>query len=268
MRAAFMLGSFVAVVVAQGLLGCTCPCTEQKPAAAPSAPSVAGAGPASPALASKAEGSVVAIKTCPHGLVAPQSGLIDDAEDGDGRIALLEGRGGYWWSAHDDKGSTIEPTGNFKMFEGGAHGSKWAAHVAGKTAPHEDKAWGAVVGFSLVDNHGLYDASKYAGISFFAKVGEKSGSQVRLKVADVNTHPDGRVCKESCYNDFGKDFDFGHDWQEYQVTFAELKQQEGWGDPRPPALTPNQLVQIAWHLMTPGVEFDLYLDELRFLDCQ
>ncbi len=254
-----VLGLFVSVAV-----GCTCPCAENKPAEAPSAVVPVS----SAALASKADGAVVAIKTCPHGVGAAPNGVIDDAEDGDNRIALVEGRSGYWWSAHDDKGSTIEPTGTFKMLEGGAHGSKFAAHVVGKTAPHEDKAWGSVVGFSLVDNHALYDASKHAGISFFAKVGEKSGSQVRLKVADVNTHPDGRVCKEGCYNDFGKDFDFGHDWQEYQVTFAELKQQEGWGDPRPAAITPNQLVQIAWHLMTPGVEFDLYLDDLRFLDCQ
>jgi len=265
MRTAFVLGSIATVLAAEMLVGCTCPCAENKPAEAPPAAAVAAPDPA---LSSKADGTVVALKTCPRGLGAAPNGLIDDAEDGDNRVSLSEGRGGYWWSAHDDRGSSIEPTGHFTMFEGGAHGSKFAARVTGKTAPHDDKSWGAVVGFSLVDAHGLYDASKYAGLSFFAKTGEKSGSRVRLKVADVNTHPDGRVCKESCYNDFGKDFDLSHDWQEYQVTFAELKQQEGWGDPRPPSLTPKQLVQIAWHLMTPGVEFDLYLDDVRFLDCQ
>jgi len=115
---------------------------------------------------------------------------------------------------------------------------------------------------------GLYDAAKYAGVSFLAKAGEKSGSVVRLKIADVNTHPDGKVCKDGCYNDFGKDLNLSHDWQEFKVSFAELKQQDGWGDPRPPSITPGKLVQIAWHLSTPGADFDLWLDDIRFLDCQ
>ena len=38
-------------------------------------------------------------------------GLVDDLEDGNNRVAQLAGRGGYWWSAKDDKGSTIEPSG-------------------------------------------------------------------------------------------------------------------------------------------------------------
>ncbi len=256
-------GVLVAVALVSPLFGCACPCEASRTPEAPKTPSA----PASQALVSTASGSVVAIKTCAAGMKPAVDGLVDDLEDGNNRIAELAGRGGFWWDAKDDKGSTIEPSGGAAMFvEGGANGSKNAVHVSGQTVTG-DKAWGAVVGLRLAE-HPLYDASKYAGLSFLAKVGDKSESQVRLKVSDVNTHPDGMVCKEACYNDFGKDFSFSHDWQEYQVSFAEMKQQDGWGDPRPPAITPSKLVQIAWHLTTPGASFDLYLDDVRFTDCK
>ena len=255
-RAVFGSGALCAVL---SLLGCTCPCAgNQATTPAVAAPS---------ATLDSTAGSVVAVKTCAGSLIPAANGLVDDSEDNDNRISLLEGRDGYWWDAKDDKGSTIEPSTSITMSEGGAHASKFAVHVTGKTAAQADKAWGAVVGFRLAQGS-MYDASRYAGVSFFAKAGEKSESQVRLKVGDVNTQPDGKVCKEGCYNDFGKDLSLGRDWQEYKISFAEMKQQEGWGDPRPPAITAGKLIQIAWHMTTPGAEFDVWLDDIRFLDCQ
>jgi endoglucanase len=263
MRTGFPAHFFGFGLIFAELLGACCSCPQPTAAAAESK---APAAPTSATLMPSAAASVVAIKTCSGAMVPAADGLIDDLEDNDNRVSQIAGRGGYWWAAKDDKGSTIEPIGELKMSEGGAHGSKYALRVSGKTASGEN-AWGSVVGFRIAQN-GLYDASKYAGVSFFAKVGDKSTSAVRLKVADVNTHPDGQVCKDACYNDFGKDFTFGHDWQEYQVSFAEMKQQDGWGDPRPPSITPNELVQIAWHLITPGADFELWLDDVRFTDCQ
>jgi len=253
----------IGVIAAAELAVACCGCP--KDAAPPEAPAAAAA-PAGAALSPNAAGAVVAVKTCPGALVPSADGLIDDVEDNNNRVQQIAGRGGYWWSAKDDKGSTIEPSGELKMSDGGAHGSKYALHVTGKTAVG-DGAWGSVFGLRLAQS-GLYDASKYAGVAFFAKAGEKSASAVRLKVADVNTHPDGNVCKDGCYNDFGKDLSLSHDWQEYKVTFAEMKQQDGWGDPRPPSITPGKLVQIAWHLNTPGADFDVWLDDIRFVDCQ
>jgi endoglucanase len=242
-----------------------CCCCPRAPVAAVDAPAPVVA-PANATLTTNPVTGVVAIKTCAGPMVPAADGLIDDLEDNNNQVSQVAGRGGYWWAAKDDKGSTIDPIGELKMSEGGAHGSKYALRVSGKTATGE-KAWGSIVGLRIAQG-GLYDASRYAGVSFFAKVGEKSTSTVRLKIADFNTHPDGQVCKDACYNDFGKDFTFSHDWQEYKVSFAELKQQDGWGDPRPPSITPSKLVQIAWHLSTPGADFELWLDDVRFTDCQ
>ncbi len=246
---------------------CTACCGCPKSAVVASEPAVSpAAAPAAP-LTPNAAGAVVAVKTCAGAMIPAVDGLVDDVEDNDNQVQKLAGRGGYWWAAKDDKGSTIEPLGAMKMSEGGANGSKYAVHVTGKNAPAGDMAWGTVLGLRLVDGQ-LYDASKYAGVSFFAKAGDKSTSTVRLKVADVNSHPDGKVCKDGCWNDFGKDFTFSHDWQQYRVSFAEMKQQDGWGDPRPPSITPGKLVQIAWAISTPGADFDVWLDDVRFLDCQ
>src|SRR5215471_4243107 len=60
--------------------------------------------------------------------------LIDDGEDGDGRVALLEGRGGYWFTFQDSEGSTIDPpAGPFKM-GGPGHNSAHAARMRGHMA--------------------------------------------------------------------------------------------------------------------------------------
>ena len=252
------LGLVSAAELAVGCCGC--------PQAGSVVPVAPPAAPPGDALVANTAGDVVAVKTCPGALAPAADGLIDDLEDNNNQVQQVAGRGGYWWAGKDDKGSTIEPIGEMKMSEGGAGGSKYALHVTGKTATGEG-AWGSVLGLRLAQA-GLYDASKYAGVSFFAKVGGKSSSAVRLKVADVNTHPDGKVCKDGCYNDFGKDFNLSHDWQEYQVSFAEMKQQDGWGDPRPPSITQAKLVQIAWALSTPGSDFDLWLDNVRFVACK
>jgi hypothetical protein len=265
MRTGFsaILATLVLGSVGQIAVGC-CGCRKgANTAAEPAAP---GVSPAAASFAANVAAAVVAVKTCPGALVPAADGLIDDLEDNDNQVGQIAGRGGYWWAAKDDKGSSIEPIGEMKMSEGGAGGSKYAVHVTGKTATGEG-AWGSIFGLRVAQT-GLYDAAKYAGVSFFAKAGEKPGAAVRLKVADVNTHPDGRVCKDGCYNDFGKDFNFSHDWQEYKASFVELKQQDGWGDPRPPSITPGQLVQIAWQVTTPGADFDLWIDDVRFLDCQ
>jgi hypothetical protein len=199
-------------------------------------------------------------KGCPTGAHAAPDGLIDDFEDGDTQVAKQGDRDGYWFTAHDDKGSTINPT-PLKIADGGA-GSAKAIHVDGKTAAG-DGAWGSQLGVNFLSK-GLYDASKYAGISFKAKIGSGSANKVRLKVGDVNTHPDGGVCK-SCWNHFGKDIPLTTDWQEFKVTFADMKQEAGWGDPVP-AITPSKLVSINWSIGPSGA-FDLWIDDLQFIVC-
>jgi hypothetical protein len=209
-------------------------------------------------------GNPADLAVCRSGVRPADDGLIDDFEDGNTQSALEAGRDGYWWPKKDDNGSTLEPT-PFAPSEGGAGGSEMAMHAKGITASG-DGAWGAGFGVNML-GHGLYDASKYAGIVFKAKAGEGSTHHVRFKIGDVNTHKDGNVCSKSCWNHFGKDLSLTTEWKEYRVLFSEARQEDFWGDPRPPAVTPSKLVAIDWSIGT-GQPYDIWVDDVAFVVCK
>lgn len=202
-------------------------------------------------------------KVCSSAGTRPaDDGLIDDFEDNDTQVAKVADRSGYWFTSADPGGSTIDPA-PLKPADGGADGSSKALHLSGQTASGSG-AWGALWGANLVGD-GVYDASMYAGIAFKAKMGGASTNRVRFKVADINTHPDGGVCK-NCWNHFGKDIALTPDWKEYKISFAEMKQEAGWGDPYP-AVVPSKLFALNWSV-GPGQAFDVWIDDVHFLDCK
>jgi len=201
-------------------------------------------------------------KSCPGATRPAADGLIDDLEDSDTRLAAFGGRSGYWWIAKADHAAVTTPAGAFASSEGGPTGSKRTVHFAGKTDSKDQ--WGAAVGVGFLDS-GLYDASKYAGVSFKIK-SSAPNLAVRVKLPDVNSHPDGGLCKTDCWNSFGKDFTVGTGWQEVVVLFSELAQQPGWGNPRPPSVTTSKLKNIEW-AVNQGVDFDFFVDDIRFIEC-
>jgi endoglucanase len=201
---------------------------------------------------------------CPLGTRVAPDGLIDDFEDGNTQIAQLAGRGGYWWPKSDGANGS---TADVQPDDGGAGGSQLAMHAAGETLGGPN-AWGAGFGADLVNAGPPYDASKYAGIVFKAKVGPGSTRQVRFKIGDVNTHPRGNVCTTACWNHFGKDLTLGPEWKEYKVMFAGVEQEPGWGSPRPPALATDKLIALDWSIGPAMGKYDIWVDDVAFLDCQ
>jgi hypothetical protein len=206
------------------------------------------------------------IKTCPLGARIADDGLVDDFEDGNNQVTLDGGRDGYWWPKVDNAGSTLQPT-PFGTTEGAGNGSENAMHVWGKTASGDPTlAWGAGFGMNLRDQTAIYDASRYAGVSFRAKVGPGASTSVRFNVGDINTHPAGNICT-TCWNHFGKNMVFTNEWKEYKVMFTDMRQQPDWGAPRPPAIEPSKLVEIDWSI-GPGQTYDIWIDDIAFLDCK
>ena len=247
------------VTLASGAAGPGC-IGVSRPRVKSSARSAEGASAVSPTVLARA-----GIKICAPGATRPaDDGDLDDFEDRNNQLTPLSGRDGYWWTKKDDKGSTAEPR-VLGPSPGGADGSARAMHVWGRTAAG-DGAWGAGIGVNF-STHGPYDAERYAGISFKARVGtDDSTRHVRFKIGDVDTHQDGGICTE-CWNHFGKDLDLTTEWKEYKVLFASAKQEDGWGKPRPPAVLPGKLISIDWSIGT-GQIYDLWLDDIMFLDCQ
>lgn len=224
-------------------------------------PKVEGGGGAGTAAGA---GDPQAIAKC------PADGVIDDAEDNNHQAAPNKGRGGYWFTFVDKSGSTITPTagaqgGTFAMTAGGANGSAFAARITGKLATGALIYAGA--GVNLIDPKGPHDLSAYKGISFWAKKGETSTGKVRLKIPDVNTDEDGKVCSE-CFNDFGTDLQLTTAWTKYAIPFASMSQQVGWGSPRPAALETGKIYGIQWQVNTPGESYEIWIDDVELTGCQ
>jgi hypothetical protein len=201
------------------------------------------------------------LPVCAHGMQPGPEGLFDDFEDGTNQVAVLDGRNGYWWIAKAPHATVDLPGPEFRVSDGGPAGSKRAAHVAGKTDLED--VWGFSLGGNFLGG-GFYDASKYAGVSFQIKGTPKSF--VRFKVHDVNTHPDGGVCKE-CWNAFGKTLQLNGDWQAVELSFAELRQLDGWGSPHPANLASAKVKHLEWSI-DQGTPFDFWVDDVKLLQCK
>jgi endoglucanase len=247
-RAAGVAGAAVLLLLAAGASASGCIGVSQKRKIA----GVVGGDPAD-------------LKICRTGVRPADEGMIDDLEDGNNQVALEGGRDGYWWPKKDEKGSTLDPE-PFAPSEGGAAGSEMAMHAHGKTSS-ADGAWGAGFGVNMLNQGKLYDASRYAGFSFKAKAGAASTKHVRFKIADINTHKDGGICTTACWNHFGKELSLTPEWKEYRVLFSEARQEDYWGDPRPPAVTPSKLIAVDWSIGT-GQNYDIWVDDLTFIDCK
>lgn len=199
------------------------------------------------------EAAEAKLSVCPEG-------MIEDVEDNNDQILQKEGRGGYWFSFYDAEGTKISPKSEL-FAPGGPQGSKYFAHAKGKLATSGASIY-AGIGFNLADPKSLYDASKYQGISFWAK----GNATLRFKTPDVQTEPGGDRCT-SCYNDFGVDIALYPEWTRFTVPFAKMKQQPGWGDPAP-AVAKDALFAIQWQVSKPGAEFDFAIDNVEFVGCK
>jgi endoglucanase len=204
----------------------------------------------------RSESAGLSLSECP-------AGAIDDLEDGNSQILTNEKRGGYWYTYADSMGTTVVPEDDFMPSAGGANGSAKAAHIAGKTADGKN-VW-AGMAFPLTNPKLPYDASKYKGIAFWARRGDKSTAYVYLRVPDVNTTPEGGVCKD-CFNDFGANVKLMPQWEKYTFSFDMLKQEPGWGEPRP-HIVASKIYELQWQIKTRNVDFDIWIDDIKFVGC-
>jgi hypothetical protein len=202
--------------------------------------------------------------TCKNGTKPAATGLVDDLEDGDNKATAQGGRDGIWWVGKADHAKIDVPGSVVKPSDGAPFGSKRGMHFVGKT--DNSDTWGAAVGVNFLAGGGFYDASKYAGISFKLK-SAKPNLDVRLKINDVATHPDGGKCSKQCFNAFGREIILGTEVKEVTLMWSELTQQSDWGDVRPPMIDPTKVKDLEWQIW-PGVEFDLWIDDVQLLECK
>jgi endoglucanase len=191
-------------------------------------------------------------------ILCGEQAQIDDFEDGDTQTLKRDGRGGYFYGMLDAHGSSVTPQ-PFKPSAPGRAGSKYAARMSGQLAPGAPGVYPyAGFGFGLSE-HGTYDATRYQGVSFWAK----GPGKIRLEVPDAYTSPAGGWCSD-CYNDFGREIALTDQWQQYTVLWEWLLQKPNWGD-RKPQITPARLVALEWEFSSHDRAFDIQVDDVAFV---
>jgi Carbohydrate binding domain (family 11) len=164
---------------------------------------------------------------------SPPIGLVDDFEDRNIVLKQVDGRGGVWYL--------------FAVGTGGTSGPKPLAPVALSEAPEElggyalhvtSSGWDdwSGLGVDFRDTRKVYDASKFTGLRFWARVGK--AADYRVQIADATTDKLGGKCNsaanapngEKCGDHFFALLTLTTTWKQHTIRFEDLSQ-DGWGLP-------------------------------------
>jgi hypothetical protein len=202
--------------------------------------------------------------------------LISDFESGKAEVAAVAGRDGSWFLFNDGTGTQMPikiANTPLPAEAGGACQSAFGFHTTGQNFT----VWGFGLGTDLAAKTGTartaYDLSPYSGIALRAKA-DKAAS-LRLSISDVGTAPEGAQCTDTtdktnparCGDYFGKEFSLTAEWQDLQMTWAEMSQR-GWGLPIASGFGAAHAytfrLQVKGTVAAPA-NFDLWLDDVRLL---
>jgi hypothetical protein len=185
--------------------------------------------------------------------VAGSEPSIDDFEDGDDAIRPLEGRAGFWrWAREIDAPGTAPALIPIPRPDS-TRANRLAQHVKGG----ELLDWGAAVEFDF--RPACYDASKYVGVSFQAR----GPGRIYLAARERSVIPiaEGGSCEVDCHNPHVAKIELESVWRTYQLRWADLRQR-GIGKP---ILDASRLHSLAFLIRPEDTPYDVWLDDLRFL---
>jgi hypothetical protein len=185
----------------------------------------------------------------------PALPLIDDFEDGNGRLLAHGGRFGTWsYIAVDGAGpALVRPLAPEAM---GKPNNRHALHARGAER-HDWRAVWATFGPAC------YDASAFAGIRFTGRGPAEIALQ--LDTVDAIERKYGGTCETDCGHGHRMRIELGDRWERYEVLFRELVQ----GAEVPPgarrAFDPRRLNALAF-VVDPGSEsFDFWIDDVEWI---
>jgi hypothetical protein len=195
--------------------------------------------------------------------LASNEDLIDDLNDGNRFILNNSGRVGSWTDSHDSTPTGAmypDPVNLFTPTDTGDSCRKYAVYVKGSGFSD----WGASFWFGLGSP---YNASKYTGITFWARTDAGSSGVVRVSFPDKDTYPDGGICKTNvtgatqCYDHYGARVTLTPDWKKQTLSFKDLSQ-DGWGL-QGAAFDPSTLFQVLFQIPV-NATFGIWVDDVAF----
>jgi hypothetical protein len=187
-------------------------------------------------------------------VVVAAADIIDDFEDGNLTLPALGGRVGNWYPFGDGSGIG---SGDTAIINRGA--SKEGLHIKGK----DFSVWGSGFGTDMQPAKAPYDASAYAGVTFWARA--ESTLTVGIIFPDADTDPGGKLCT-SCDHHYNKGVQVTPSWQRFTINFADLVLEPG-TLPAPTMFKPDGLISVQFRL-APGQAYEVYVDDLAFIKKQ
>ncbi len=232
-------------------------------AGAPEQPTLASAGaPATSEAGAPSSTTPMAIcKDVPQGQLA----LIDDFEDGDSTAVFEADREAYWFTIHDDSVGTIVPDTDFLPVAGGAHGSKYAAHITASGY----STWGAAFSANITHfANGIrcpFNATKFSGLRFFAR----GAGQVRveLQISEIVDQEYGGTCNPNagqvCYDSHGAWITLTPDWKLYSLPWSAFVQR-GYGTQA--AFHADGILSLQYAFEVATLPVDVWFDDVSWED--
>jgi hypothetical protein len=178
---------------------------------------------------------------------------------------------GYWYTYNDmTVGATQAPavngTFNTAQITPARGASTYGVHTTGSGFT----GWGAGMGFNFIGPKiSTVDASKYKGITFYAK----GGGSVRVNVLTKATTPEGCVCAtqpKGCFDHFSVLKTFAVDWSQININWTDLMQQ-GYGAPA--TFDAKTLMGVNFQSLNPSTTLpspspysvDFWIDDIAFI---
>jgi hypothetical protein len=123
-----------------------------------------------------------------------------------------------------------------------------------------------------------YDVTPYTGITFWARTGAPSATNLKVSFTDLDTQPnvwrktdpEKKRCVDDalaplamqCWDDFAKTITLTSEWRQFAIPFSELAQ-GGYGYKPPLGFDPTTVYVIKF-AFPQYFQFDVWLDDLAF----
>ncbi|HYP75191.1 MAG TPA: hypothetical protein VER12_04535 [Polyangiaceae bacterium] len=184
-------------------------------------------------------------------VVVAAEDIIDDFEDGNLTLPALGGRVGGWYNFGDGTGVG---SGDTAIINRGP--SKEGLRIKGKDFTN----WGSGMGTDMQPNKVPYNASAFAGVTFWARA--ETTLTLGVIFPDIDTDPGGKLCT-TCDHHYNKGVQVNQSWQRFTVNFADLVLEPG-TLPAPTMFKPDGLVSVQFRF-APGQTYEVYVDDLAFI---
>jgi hypothetical protein len=202
---------------------------------------------------------------------------IDDMEDGNATLLFRGGRMAAWYTFSDETEGVMNPAPmSTPVMEPIPQERCAFSYKAMRVTGSGFSDWGSGFGFDFktASVNGTwtklpYDASDTRGITFWARVGDPSITNVRLAVVDQWSDPQGGHCDQTvtggdtaCWDHFSSELSLTTEWHRFAFNWGQLTQR-AFGLPRDNLDTAN-LLGVQFQLPASAPVFDVWIDDIAF----